>query len=383
MDLHGVDPLELAVRAALVALLLLLAGLMAGGHPRHRVAQLGALLALGVAAFAIETLPHFAAPPLWWQLPVIALSAGTSVVFWLFSRALFDDDFQLNAGHGLAWASMAGAPVVACTLLRPEHADAARVVGQLVDLGTFGFAALAVAQTLASWRADLVERRRRLRIFIVGGGAAYATVAAVVRLTRADTGAPHAGMVDMLVLLVIVAVIASRMLRVTGADMFDDGRQPAEPARPPSPQSDADIATALSPDVDPADIRLVERLHALMGVERFHQQEDASIGALAARLAVPEHRLRRLINQHLGHRNFNAFLNRYRLADAKAALADPAKSELPILSIAMDAGFQSLGPFNRAFKADTGLTPSEYRRRGGRPMPAETAIPLADFEIGQ
>ena len=383
MDLYGVDPLELALRAALVALLLLLAGLMAGGHPRHRVAQLGALLAVGVAAFAVETLPHFAVPPLWWELPIIALSAGTSVVFWLFSRALFDDDFKLNAGHGLAWASMAGAPVVACALLRPEHADAARAVGQLVDLGTFGFAALAVAQTLASWRADLVERRRRLRIFIVGGGAAYATVAAVVRLTRADTGAPHAGMVDMLVLLVIVAVIASRMLRVTGADMFDDG-QPAESPSTPGPAADAGASIAVAaPAVDPADIRLVERLQSLMRAERFHQQEDASIGALAARLAVPEHRLRRLINQHLGHRNFNAFLNRYRLADAKTALADPAKSELPILAIAMDAGFQSLGPFNRAFKADTGLTPSEYRRHGGRPMPAETAIPLADFEIGQ
>jgi len=374
MDLHGVDPLELSLRAALVALLLLLAGLMAGEHPRHRVAQLGALLALGVAAFAIETLPRFAAPPQWWQLPVIALSAGTSVVFWLFSRALFDDDFKLNAGHGLAWALMAGAPVVGCTLLRPDHADAARIVGQLVDLGTFSFAVLAVVQTLASWRADLVERRRRLRIFIVGGGALYATVAAVVRLARTDTGAPHAGMADMLVLLVIVAVIASRMLRVRGADLLDVA-QPAEPASPAAPETE--------PGIDPADARLVERLEHLMSAERFHQQEDASIGALAARLAVPEHRLRRLINQHLGHRNFNAFLNRYRLADAKAALADPAKSELPILSIAMEAGFQSLGPFNRAFKADTGVTPSEYRKRGGRPAPAETPMALADFEIGQ
>jgi AraC-like DNA-binding protein len=28
----------------------------------------------------------------------------------------------------------------------------------------------------------------------------------------------------------------------------------------------------------------------------------------------------------------------------------------------MDAGFQSLGPFNRAFKAETGVTPTEFRR---------------------
>ncbi|HBL92121.1 MAG TPA: AraC family transcriptional regulator, partial [Hyphomonas sp.] len=35
----------------------------------------------------------------------------------------------------------------------------------------------------------------------------------------------------------------------------------------------------------------------------------------------------------------------------------------PILSIAMDCGFGSLGPFNRSFKAMTGLTPSAYRRQ--------------------
>jgi AraC-like DNA-binding protein len=43
-------------------------------------------------------------------------------------------------------------------------------------------------------------------------------------------------------------------------------------------------------------------------------------------------------------------------------LADPAQAEVPVITIAMDTGFQSLGPFNRAFKAVTGVTPTEYRR---------------------
>ena len=44
---------------------------------------------------------------------------------------------------------------------------------------------------------------------------------------------------------------------------------------------------------------------------------------------------------------------------------------MPIVTIALDAGFQSLGPFNRAFKAQTGMTPSEFRRaRLGEPDPA-------------
>jgi AraC-like DNA-binding protein len=99
-----------------------------------------------------------------------------------------------------------------------------------------------------------------------------------------------------------------------------------------------------------------------MSVERAYRQEGLTIAALAGKLELPEYRLRQLINEGLGYRNFNAFLNHYRLEDAKAALADPSQREVPILTIAMDAGFQSIGPFNRAFKADTGATPTEFRR---------------------
>ena len=108
---------------------------------------------------------------------------------------------------------------------------------------------------------------------------------------------------------------------------------------------------------------LLKRLAQVMTEERIFRQERLTIGALASRLAVPEERLRRAINEGLGYRNFNAFINHYRLEDAKAALSDPSQSDVPVLTIAMDAGFQSLGPFNRAFKADTGMTPTEYRRK--------------------
>jgi AraC-like DNA-binding protein len=67
-------------------------------------------------------------------------------------------------------------------------------------------------------------------------------------------------------------------------------------------------------------------------------------------------------------------MNRYRQADAEAALGDPAQDAESILTIALDAGFTSLGPFNRAFKAATGMTPSEYRRAHAA---SRVAIPLS------
>ena len=99
-----------------------------------------------------------------------------------------------------------------------------------------------------------------------------------------------------------------------------------------------------------------------MTVERIYRHEGLTIGALAVKLELQEYRLRQVINEGLGYRNFNAFLNRYRIDDAKAALSDPNQRDVPVLTVAMDAGFQSIGPFNRAFKADTGMTPTEFRR---------------------
>jgi AraC-like DNA-binding protein len=131
---------------------------------------------------------------------------------------------------------------------------------------------------------------------------------------------------------------------------------------PDLPPANAEAPTVAADVPDPADERLAQTLQRAMDEERAYRDEGLSVASLATRLGAPEYRLRRLINQRLGHRNFNAFVNGYRLAEARAALLDPRRSELPVLSIALDAGFQSIGPFNRAFKATTGLTPTEFRR---------------------
>jgi AraC-like DNA-binding protein len=95
--------------------------------------------------------------------------------------------------------------------------------------------------------------------------------------------------------------------------------------------------------------------------DKLYREHGLGIGDLAAKLGVPEHQLRALINKGLGYRNFAAFLNQYRLAEAKAALADPEQARTPILTIAMDVGYASLATFNRAFKSEEATTPSQYR----------------------
>ena len=117
-----------------------------------------------------------------------------------------------------------------------------------------------------------------------------------------------------------------------------------------------------APQPDDTDQRALTALAHIMTSERAYRQDGLTIATLAHQLGMPEYKLRRLINQGLGHRNFNSFVNSYRIAEVKAALADPQQAEVPVLTLALDAGFSSLGPFNRAFKAETGVTPTEYRR---------------------
>ena len=65
-----------------------------------------------------------------------------------------------------------------------------------------------------------------------------------------------------------------------------------------------------------------------MQEEKVYRQEGFGLGALVAALEVPEYRLRRLIHQRLGHRNFSSFVNGYRLAEVTAALADPGPGRM-------------------------------------------------------
>ena len=63
-------------------------------------------------------------------------------------------------------------------------------------------------------------------------------------------------------------------------------------------------------------------------------------------------------------------------------LSDASQRDVPVLTIAMDAGFQSIGPFNRAFKADTGLTPTEFRRDALAESQASTSKTDDGSQIG-
>lgn len=102
------------------------------------------------------------------------------------------------------------------------------------------------------------------------------------------------------------------------------------------------------------------QLNGLMAVQQLYLNPVLKVEDLAAELMITEKVLSNLINQHLG-KNFNDYINEYRIAEVKQRLADPRNSHFTIAAIAYDCGFNSLTTFQRVFKQLTGTTPSKFQ----------------------
>ena len=223
------------------------------------------------------------------------------------------------------------------------------------------FVLLAAWRIAAGLRGDLVERRRRLRPVLAILAVLYAAGLILLNTLSPDRPAGAGSrLAEAAVLLALALAFALVALRA--------GRPLFSPPVVETAASAPDAADRPQSEADAQEDALLARLRQLMEEEKVYRREGFGVATLVAALDVPEYRLRRLINQRLGHRNFSSFVNGYRLAEATAALADPGQADVPILTIALDAGFQSIGPFNRAFKAHTGMTPTAFRRQAEIPI---------------
>jgi AraC-like DNA-binding protein len=346
--------LEAALRGGAVVMLLLRIVVLARTARSDQLSRYSALLLLGIATYVVESAPGFGRLDLVWRLPIHVIDCGTPAVFWIATGVIFVDEFRPRWYHALAWFTLATLGAVEIFVHRTS-------IYALHSALLLLFILLGVWHALAGRPTDLVEGRRRFRILFVVATALYTalTVASDWLWPGGLSVAPFslANAVALMTLIFLFAVLGS--LLPTGQALM-----PAAAPAGSTPSLDG-LPTAPSPARDAVaepDAALVAALRRLIEHDKVYREQDLSIASLSQKLDIPEYRLRRLINGQLGHRNFSTFVNGYRLAEAEAALGDPSQAEVPILTIALDAGFGSIGPFNRAFKAHTGLTPTEYRR---------------------
>lgn len=350
--------LDLILRGSTIGLLVLLAGLLwrspIGWEGRVSVVA----VALAQSAYLLKT----AALPL--EMPsllatnVILLSCLVpNAITWLIITIFLDPP-------GKRWPWLVASSAVSL------HAYLHETAPDLVSAVPCAVSALALYGALfglaiLSSRDDLVECRCKAR---PGFAAAIAGLGIVLTALQVfgwtgNNGIPYA-LLHSGGTLAVTFAFAVWILR-PDTSLWPGASEEVSAPRPALHAQDVDTG-------------LIGRIRAAMDAGIW-QEEGLTIGALALHLNVPEHRVRRAINNGLGHRNFSTFINRARINAAKAQLSDPSASSTTVLEVAYRVGFASLGPFNRAFRAETGQSPTEFRRTAfARPSDSENhgSIPV-------
>lgn len=340
--------LDLILRYATCTLLLLVV-LLVVRDARHRPpARYAALVCMAVAALLLGTQPPaFEFSPGLHTL-VRFLDVPSIGFIWWFGRSLFEDDFKLGFAEWLGMALVVFPTLLfrlnELSLINMDlsvwlYASAVFSTGLMVHL---------VYVTLAGRHDDMIEERRRTRVYFVLGLVIATILIVISERIFSPTYEAELSFFRVIITLPMALWGLLWLVRLHPEKLEFKAVSPALPS---------------PPTIDPRDKSLYEALMKEMTERQAYRQPGLTIGVLSEHLGAPEHRLRALINKGLGYRNFSRFLNEYRVAAVQATMQQPENARLPILSIALDVGFNSLAPFNRAFRIIVGETPTKYREK--------------------
>lgn len=326
----------------------------------------GALSYLSKSAHVLAQFPPAMAPLGVWYLVLDLPSTVGAALAWIFVTEFFEDSSRFDR------RKLIPVIVVLANALIAKNAppEVSRVLWLFHNFITVGLMSHVLIIVVRSWGSDLVERRRLIVTPLYIFTSVYSIGVAFVQTMELFTFAARQPSLFAAFSLLGSSLLGVIVFGQAGPELFRNPRD-----RSPGAAIREPVATLTGPEKV-----LADQLDRLMRVERLYRTPSLRIAMLASRLRVPEHRLRHLLNQGLGFRNFNAYVAQWRIDEAREALADPEQAPVPISTIAIDSGFQSLAPFNRAFKRETGLTPTEFRARA---LAATGLVPAEESAAGR
>ncbi len=101
-------------------------------------------------------------------------------------------------------------------------------------------------------------------------------------------------------------------------------------------------------------------LGIMMENQKAFASEDITIGIVADELGITVHQLSEILNRNI-RKNFNTFINYYRVEESKKLLVED--SDRTITSVAIAVGFNTSSAFSTIFSKNTGLSPKDYRKK--------------------
>ncbi|ALL15080.1 helix-turn-helix domain-containing protein [Caulobacter henricii] len=318
-----------------------------GGRPDDTLLY-GALFAAAVGAFCLS---QIIGRRLGLVSELVAVAGDATCGWsWLLVRALFQPArprrelwplglvlILVASGAVLRWSGASAGPLP-------------RMVGNLGELVSSALLLLAAIEPLKGLNSSLNRGEQGFRLTFMAGYLASLAIAVIW-----VSGAP-AGELTAQERMAIRTACAIFSLLGMGAAIWYRHRHPLSVTRPERQRDRTSDANGLAP-----------ALRQLMVQDGLYTRQSLKVADVARRLGEPDYKITACITGPLGFRNFNQMANHFRITEAKRQLADPAYEHLPILTIAYDCGFGSIGPFNRAFKLETGLTPQQFRKASSVP----------------
>lgn len=316
---------------------------------KSRSIQLFALLMLCGCGYLLGELfgPLNKMSVVWWAQYL----AGNALpgVFWLVSLSVFSDREELKSWHFYAASMTLLIPTISTLVQLGFDFDLRQFTAfyGLVTYGALGLELVLISHALVvaikNWQADLIQERRYMRGSVIGLIAFYLVLVIVVeQLFNLEWS--WLGPIKYALLTFIATAVNVSLLSIKVGTFFDPPHkksQNTEPKKTHSPE--------------------LKRVLDCMLNEKLYRQEGITISAFSRHLAIHEYKLRQIINGELNYRNFNDFLNFYRIQEVTENLSQSSHQQLPVLTLALDSGFRSLSSFNKAFKNKHGITPTEYR----------------------
>jgi AraC-like DNA-binding protein len=379
MDIYSVFASGLGVGVALLLIVILLNGKV--GSSPARIAFSGLML----AALAFFLHPLLSSPYTRWTM---AIQTSAPAIFWITCHLIFSPRPRMF--QWISWVALYSAippAIVNIGLAGQEIPPAVNVLAKKIpQVLEYVLILLAFKEINFDYGSDLIQSRRRLRVglqVVVG-----VTLFGVILSFNYKIGGDCSRQVVMIIALLIIAVlvlenreeifvnqpsesslnakihqqlgyehpitaddvakIASSSEQFLELEMaVSEMQRPAEDNQKASENLSAEVNESLA------------KLQVLVS-QGFYRQEQLTLKKLSKQIQIPEYKLRKLINGHLGYGNFNDYIRELRIAEANMRLIN--EPDTPISNIALDLGFRTLSSFNRAFRDINETTPTEYRK---------------------
>jgi hypothetical protein len=230
-----------------------------------------------------------------WRDLLLVLTNGFAILFWFLINYLFDDDFRPGQWpKALKLLLLLGLMTYLYELGVRAGSGA---LHELIHVLNLLLMLHTVILAVRGFSNDLLDARRRARIILVLVVSLYSMTLVFFEFGDGQVrNAAWFSFINASLLLLASTVAIFRLFTLTYA--------PLSKALLTTPN-----ATSTTPHrLDRTQRHLKTALDSFVQQKRY-QQNALTITALAHQLDCPEHRLRKLINQALGYRNFNSFLN--------------------------------------------------------------------------